>query len=147
MTGTNTRTCNSSGSWNGSEPSCNIVGEKVIAFGIQLTLLLLHLFALKLTILCLFAPVYSSIVVYLPVDCGILSSISFGSVNTGGFTTDGTTATYFCDTGYNMTGTNTRTCDSSGSWDGSEPSCNIVGKKVIAFGTQLIVLFIHLFAL
>ena len=33
------------------------------------------------------------------------------------------TATYSCDTGYNLVGNSTRTCQAGGVWSGSEPTC------------------------
>ena len=36
----------------------------------------------------------------------------------------GDTCTYTCDTGYELTNSNTRTCQSDGSWSGSAPMCS-----------------------
>ena len=36
----------------------------------------------------------------------------------------GATATYTCNTGYTLNGNNTRTCQASGTWTGSDPTCN-----------------------
>ena len=33
------------------------------------------------------------------------------------------TCTYTCNTGYELTNSNTRTCQSDGSWSGSAPMC------------------------
>ena len=63
-------------------------------------------------------------------DCGALSNPVNGSVhytngqvsNTAG-TTFGQTATYSCNTGYNLIGDNTRTCQATGVWSGSAPTC------------------------
>ena len=38
-------------------------------------------------------------------------------------TQEGSTATYTCDTGYQLDGTPTRTCQSDGTWSGSAPTC------------------------
>ena len=35
----------------------------------------------------------------------------------------GDTATYTCDCGYKVVGDRIRTCESSGSWSGSQPTC------------------------
>ena len=40
----------------------------------------------------------------------------------------GTVATYSCDPGHIVTGDMTRTCQSNGSWDGSDPTCD--GKEL-----------------
>ena len=34
------------------------------------------------------------------------------------------TCSYTCNTGYELTGSDTRTCQSDGSWSGSDASCN-----------------------
>ena len=36
----------------------------------------------------------------------------------------GATATYTCDTGYTLNGNNTRTCQASGTWSGTAPTCD-----------------------
>ena len=36
----------------------------------------------------------------------------------------GGTCTYTCNTGYVLTNSNTRTCQSDGNWSGSAPMCN-----------------------
>ena len=57
------------------------------------------------------------------VDCGGLSTTTFGlSVSYSG-TTYNNVATYSCITGYQLIGSSTRTCTSGGSWSGSEPYC------------------------
>ena len=37
--------------------------------------------------------------------------------------TVGSTATYRCNTGYNLVGNRQRTCRSNGQWSGEEPIC------------------------
>ena len=34
------------------------------------------------------------------------------------------TCTYTCDTGYEITGSSTRTCQSDGTWSGSDTMCS-----------------------
>ena len=55
-------------------------------------------------------------------DCNALTDPANGQVSTNG-TTFGQTATYSCNTGYNLVGDNTRTCQAIGYWSGSEPTC------------------------
>ena len=57
------------------------------------------------------------------VDCGTLTDPANGSVNHTAGTSLGLTATYSCDTGYNLVGDSTRTCQAAGVWSGSEPTC------------------------
>ena len=62
------------------------------------------------------------------VDCGSLPDPANGSVNhTAG--TFGQTATYSCNTGYNLVGDSTRTCQATGNWSGSAPTCQGVLLK------------------
>ena len=56
------------------------------------------------------------------VDCGNLTDPANGTVNDTD-RTFGQTATYSCDTGYSLVGDRTRTCQASGSWSGSAPTC------------------------
>ena len=56
-------------------------------------------------------------------DCGTLTNPVNGQVNHTFGTTFGQTATYSCDTGYNLVGGTTRTCQATGVWSGSTPSC------------------------
>ena len=57
------------------------------------------------------------------VECGTLNATTNGQVNHTAGTTFGQTATYSCDTGYNLVGNSTRTCQADGVWSGSEPTC------------------------
>ena len=59
----------------------------------------------------------------LTVDCGNLTDPTNGSVHHTAGTTNGQTATYSCYTGYNLVGNSTRTCQASGNWSGSAPTC------------------------
>ena len=57
------------------------------------------------------------------VDCGSLTDPTNGQVNTSSGTTFGSTATYTCDTGYTLSGSQTRTCGANGMWTPSKPLC------------------------
>ena len=57
------------------------------------------------------------------VNCGTLSNPANGQVSHTGGTTLGQTATYSCNTGYSLVGDSTRTCQSTGVWSGSVPTC------------------------
>ena len=61
------------------------------------------------------------------IDCGTLSPPTNGSVSYSNSTTEGSVATYSCDSGYTLTGDDTeRTCQADGTWSGSEPTCEQV---------------------
>ena len=56
------------------------------------------------------------------VNCGTLANPANGQVShTAG--TFGRTSTYICNTGYNLVGGSTRTCQATGVWSGSAPTC------------------------
>ncbi|KAL9960408.1 hypothetical protein ACROYT_G033860 [Oculina patagonica] len=46
-------------------------------------------------------------------------------------TLPGQTCQFFCDRGYNLTGSTTRTCNSDGTWTGTQPQCNAVTCPVL----------------
>ena len=57
------------------------------------------------------------------VDCGTPNATTNGQVNHTAGTSFGQTATYSCDTGYILDANNTRTCQATGVWSGSAPTC------------------------
>ena len=65
------------------------------------------------------------------VNCGTLNAPANGQVSHTAGTTFGQTATYSCNTGYNLMGNSTRTCQANGVWSGSEPTCRYVGASLI----------------
>ena len=74
-------------------------------------------------------PQYVSGFFYLFVDCGQLDSIKNGRVIVEAGTSYGLTASYICNTGYQLTGSSTRFCQASEQWSGQAPSCGIIGKN------------------
>ncbi|XP_064386457.1 CUB and sushi domain-containing protein 3-like [Halichondria panicea] len=60
------------------------------------------------------------------IDCGDLFDPSNGAVNTSSGTTFMMTATYTCNTGYNLTGDMTRTCGANGTWSWTALTCDPV---------------------
>ena len=57
------------------------------------------------------------------VDCGTLNDPANGNVSHTAGTTFGQTANYTCNTGYRLVGDSTRTCQATGVWSGSAPTC------------------------
>ena len=57
------------------------------------------------------------------VDCTTLNATINGQVSHLNGTTFRQTATYSCNTGYNLVGDSTRMCQADGMWSGSEPTC------------------------
>ena len=54
------------------------------------------------------------------------------------------TCSFICNTGYELTGSDTRTCQSDGSWSGSDPVCRR-GSVAITFSIVCILIEITLF--
>jgi len=65
---------------------------------------------------------------YLAIHCvdlqtpsnGVITSCSSGSIGVG---YEGDTCSFTCYTGYELTGSDTRTCQSDGSWSGRDDVC------------------------
>ena len=66
-------------------------------------------------------------------DCGNLTGPVNGQVTLTTGTTFRQTATYSCNTGYNLVGDSNRTCQATGNWSGSAPNCQGMLLKVISF--------------
>ena len=60
--------------------------------------------------------------VYIYAGCGALPHPGNGTVTWTGLTY-GSVAVYNCDNGYQVSGDQTRTCMSNGTWSGEEPTC------------------------
>ena len=60
-------------------------------------------------------------------DCGILPSLTNGTVDQTGGTLYLDTTHFTCDLGYNLQGTSVRTCGPDGTWDNAQPTCEIAG--------------------
>ena len=56
-------------------------------------------------------------------ECGVLPNPTNGQISHPNGTTVGQTATYSCDTGYNLVGDSIRMCQATGVWSRSEPTC------------------------
>ncbi len=64
------------------------------------------------------------------VDCGSLGNPN-GAVDTSSGTTFMMTGTYTCNTGYTPVGTVTRTCQASGVWSLTAPTCTGMSRVVV----------------
>ena len=67
--------------------------------------------------------VYTCIPLYIVVDCGNLTDPANGQVAHTAGTIFGQTATYSCNTGYNLVGSSNRICQATSMWSGSAPTC------------------------
>ena len=59
---------------------------------------------------------------YEVVDCGDIMELSNGKVVTSNGTTFNSTATFTCDSGYTLSGSQTRRCGADGNWIFQNPS-------------------------
>ena len=66
-------------------------------------------------------------------DCGTLIIPANGQINITG-TRLGQTAIYSCDTGYNLVGDSIRTCQATGWWNGSAPTCERMLGMCVEWG-------------
>ena len=102
LVGNSTRTCQATETWSGSAPAC----QSMLLFS-SANYQAIYKYVSLLSIV---------------VDCGALSDPANGQVNTTG-TTFEQTATYSCNTGYNLVGDSTRMCQATANWSGSAPMC------------------------
>ena len=102
--GSETRICQNDGSWSGDAPVCELQG--------------------RFKNRSLFELLYIYIILYShnTVMCSNLPAPSNGRVDQRG-NQPGDTATYFCNTNYELSGDRTRICQNDGSWSGSAPTC------------------------
>ena len=82
------------------------------------------------------------IYIYTTETCSQLSDPANGIVRWTGLTT-GSLAVYICDSGYELSGEQIRTCMSNGMWSGQEPTC-IRKKNTFVMFTQLYRYFTYL---
>ena len=108
LVGDSTRTCQAVGVWSGSAPTC--VGMFYSAVS-------------TIKEICEVNYMYKIMFLSTVVDCGSLTDPANGQVDLTSGTTFGQTATYSCNTGYNLVGDSTRTCQATGVWSESAPTC------------------------
>ena len=65
---------------------------------------------------------------YTDIQCSVLSTPVNGDIvscssGRGGVGYEGDTCSFTCNTGYELTGSDTRTCQSNGSWSGNIATC------------------------
>ena len=103
LTGSDTRTCQSDRNWSGTESMCS---RGILLF------ILVHNKLCNCIIL---------------VPCPSLTDPNNGmitcSLGDDGVPSYEDTCSFTCNTGYELTGSDTRTCQSNGSWSGSDDVC------------------------
>ncbi len=119
-----TRTCQSDGTWSGSAPTCAAVANPCTSMPCQHGGVCTPGAGNTFTCSCA-GTGYGGTTCNTPVDCGALTPPANGSITTSppSSTTFGTTATYACNPTYTLSGSATRTCEASGMWSGTAPTC------------------------
>ena len=103
LTGSDTRTCQSNGSWSGPETMCR-------RGNIYIHISYMHSYILDIVVSCssLTAP-----------NNGMINC-SLGDDRVPSYED---TCSFTCNTGYELIGSDTRTCQSNGRWNGSDEAC------------------------
>ena len=102
IAGTSTRTCQTDGRWTGGSSNCASRGEYIISFRYSKVYICFH----------------SDILL----ACPTLSPLSNGHINRTKGSFPGSIATYACNSGYQLNGTNERRCE-NGQWTGVKIVC------------------------
>ncbi len=138
LEGDGARTCQMSGTWSGSAPTCRLVECGALAPPVEGTVMVdrttlggTATYACNegwttmdpLTRTCGVDGSWSgSAPTCGPVDCGPLMAPTNGAVGVAS-TTFGSIAMYSCDDGFELVGVDTRECQATGVWSGAPPSC------------------------
>ena len=77
------------------------------------------------------------IVLYVSVSCSILTDPNNGTISCSlgddGIPSYEDTCSFTCNTGYELTDSDTRICKSDGSWSGSGATCSIGNHKTYSY--------------
>ena len=120
LQGSKIRQCLSTGNWSGTDSLCDrkwIVVRQV--FDSLLNKELLTNFEKCFEKVSVIDEIIFSLVA---VNCGGLSSPMNGSIS-GNLTVYPNIVTFSCDPGFNLRGSSVRKCQSNGTWDGYETTC------------------------
>ncbi|XP_066300510.1 P-selectin-like [Branchiostoma lanceolatum] len=149
LVGASTRTCQADGTWSGSSPTCSAGQCPTLAFPTNGAVSGSNSLGDVATFTCnsgynLIGGSTRTCQVDLTwsgssptcaiVQCPTLTSPTNGGV--GGSNSYGSVATFTCDSGYNLVGASTRTCQADGTWSGSSPTCSAGQCPTLAFPTN-----------
>ncbi len=128
LIGLSTRSCQTDGTWSGNAPTCQgdyNVGKCCHGFlhnYMCVTIQAVLLIVLSQSMLCFCVVQYACKRNFSPhtiaPQCPTLPPPLNGRVSASGGT-----ATYTCLTGYTLSGSSTRTCQTNGAWSGTAPTC------------------------
>ncbi|XP_048255629.1 sushi, von Willebrand factor type A, EGF and pentraxin domain-containing protein 1-like [Haliotis rufescens] len=142
LVGLEVRRCQADLSWEGAEPTCNPIhcaGLTVIAYGVLNTTETVYQtvvsyscnegYTLRGEVLrtCSASKVWTGEEpVCTPVECNEPGAVTSNGRMLGNNFTYGALISYVCDEGYNLVGSQNRSCEANGEWDASIPICEIV---------------------
>lgn len=150
LTGAATRTCGATGAWSGAAPTCVLkdcgaltapangsVDAKVTTFGAtaMYTCMTGYGASGSATRSCTISGWDGTAPTCVIANCPSLAGPAGGSVSAP-MLTFGSTATYSCNTGYDMAGTATRMCQAAGTWSGTAPTCTIKNCGTLVMPTN-----------
>jgi CUB/sushi domain-containing protein len=142
LIGASTTTCEASGAWSATQPTCQIVNcgtppapaNAVLSAGawtfnfnetLNFTCNPGYLAQGSLASTCQASGAWTSITGSCqPRDCGVLPAPANGTISVGG-TTFGITRSLACNTGYLLSGSESRTCQADGTWSGVPTVCTL----------------------
>ncbi|XP_052804614.1 sushi, von Willebrand factor type A, EGF and pentraxin domain-containing protein 1-like [Mya arenaria] len=152
LEGPESRICQLNNTWSGSQPVCSIIdcgllsnpagGSVALTNGTTygkiatITCSSGHTLVGPATVTCLKSQQWSHNSTCQIQDCRTLPNPSNGAVDTVAGTTFGSTAQYSCNPGYSLQGHNSRTCQETGQWSSTAPTCNIKDCKALADPTN-----------
>ncbi|XP_053397800.1 neurogenic locus notch homolog protein 1-like isoform X1 [Mercenaria mercenaria] len=157
LTGPGTRTCLDSGQWNGTAPQCTegcpdpqppehgqVQTSNGLASGDTITYTCDDGYALvgAAERKCNSDSQWSGNEPTCNIQCPVLLDIGHGWVDLALGRWEGSKAVYVCENNYAVVGASTRTCQSSGLWDGVEPECvfAIFPDVLLVFGSLFVFL-------
>jgi hypothetical protein len=126
LSGSATQTCQASGTWSGTAPTCTLVTTGCTPDPC------VHSMSGCMTVgatgytcgTCVAG--WTGANCSTPVTCSGATAPANGAVSGGGSATFGNTVTYSCNAGYTLTGNATATCQANGTFTGPAPTCTPV---------------------
>ena len=121
LRGNSSRTCQSTGQWSGTQPTCD---SKLFCPPRVWFQRMNGIYYSHVMLFTIFLNQSQNVIFFLNVgSCGTPRSLTNGQTSYTS-TTVGSKVTYTCDPGYMMiAGNSSRTCQSDGLWSGSLPTC------------------------
>ncbi|XP_062499002.1 sushi, von Willebrand factor type A, EGF and pentraxin domain-containing protein 1-like [Corticium candelabrum] len=129
------RSCQHNGIWSGTQPTCQDIDECNIGSH------MCHTNAMCTNTIGSYSCSCHSCYTGNGVSCNLiycsrLSAPAQGSVS-GSQTSCGSTVTFSCSSGYTLSGSTSRACQTNGAWSGSTSSCHLITYNVAGYATDV----------